>query len=362
MSAENLTTNSIVAATAFLVGAVLLGILGRYLLSRRMARKASREDGSTKNIVLGGLQRVFVVLTVIAGAYGAAIALPLRPPFEQSVRTVLLAAATLTGTAAAARITGGLVDHFASRHQRLPGASSIFANIARFVVLAIGFLMTLQTVGISVGPMLTALGVGGLAVALALQDTLANLFAGLHVIGSRKVVPGDYVLMDSGEEGYVEDINWRNTSMRNLRNNVIVVPNARLASAIVTNYSQPATEMVLLVPLAVGYESDLGEVEAVTIDVGRRVMREVEGGVPEHEPIIRYHTFDESSINFNVILRVTEHTNQYLVKHEFVKGVHDRYRREGIEIPYPVQVLMSRDGRDEQAIRTRAGELLDQDR
>jgi small-conductance mechanosensitive channel len=144
--------------------------------------------------------------------------------------------------------------------------------------------------------------------------------------------------------------------MRNLRNNVIVVPNARLASAIVTNYSQPAPEMVLLVPLAVGYESDLGNVEAVTIDVGRQVMREVEGGVPEHEPVIRYHTFDESSINFNVILRVTEHTNQYLVKHEFVKRVHDRYRKEGIEIPYPVQMVMSRDGRDEEAIRVRTGE------
>jgi small-conductance mechanosensitive channel len=85
--------------------------------------------------------------------------------------------------------------------------------------------------------------VGGLAVALALQDTLSNLFAGLHIIASKKLLPGDYFLLDSGEEGYVQDVNWRNTFIRTLRNNMIVVPNARLASAILTNYYQPSSEM-----------------------------------------------------------------------------------------------------------------------
>ncbi len=201
---------------------------------------------------------------------------------------------------------------------------------------------------------MTALGVGGLAVALALQDTLANLFAGLHVIGSRKVIPGDYVVLDTGEEGYVEDINWRNTSLRNLRNNMIVVPNARLASAILTNYYQPAVRDG---PAG----ADRGQlrqrpesVEQVTIEVGREVMNEVEGGVPASIRSFSFHTFDDSRIGFNVILRVKEHTDQYLVRHEFVKRVHQRYSQAGIVIPFPMQMLIARD-RDDGWRRSRTG-------
>ncbi|HEX2149641.1 MAG TPA: mechanosensitive ion channel family protein [Actinomycetota bacterium] len=349
MSADDLTATAIVVAIAFVLGSGLLGVLGWYLLNRKASRSDPAEESRTYVIVLRGLSKVVLPASLTAGAYGATISLPLRPALEQLSATLLLAAAILTGTFAAARITAGLVSFYAARHQRLPGATSIFSNIARFIVLAVGALVALQTLGVSVGPVLTALGVGGLAVALALQDTLANLFAGLHVIGSRKVVPGDYVVLDSGEEGYVEDINWRNTSLRNLRNNMIVVPNARLASAILTNYYQPAAEMALLVPIGVSYDSDLGVVERVTTDVGREVMNEVAGGVPDFEPIIRYHTFDDSSIDFNVILRVKEHTDQYLVRHEFVKRVHDRYRETGIVIPFPIQTVIA--GEQEQSDR-----------
>jgi small-conductance mechanosensitive channel len=359
LSTDDLTTTTIVTAAALLVVSALIGLLARRVLSRRAQsamQAAGSDDSRVHNIVLAGLAKMILVWALAAGSYGAMIALPLRPPFERLASSLLLTTAIVTATITAARITGGLVGTYASRHQRLPGATSIFANIARFLVISVGLLVTLQTLGVSVGPILTALGVGGLAVALALQDTLANLFAGLHVIGSRKVVPGDYVVMDSGEEGYVQDINWRNTSLRNLSNNTIVVPNARLASAILTNYYQPASEMSLLVPIGVSYDSDLESVEQVTSEVGREVMNEVSGGVAGFEPIIRYHTFDDSSIEFNVVLRVKEHADQYLVRHEFVKRVHNRYRQAGIVIPFPIQTVISgRENGDEEAVRARTG-------
>jgi small-conductance mechanosensitive channel len=173
---------------------------------------------------------------------------------------------------------------------------------------------------------------------------LANLFAGIHILASRKVEPGDYIKLDSGEEGFVVDVNWRQTTVRQLRNNIIVVPNAKLADAIVTNFNQPEQEMSVLVQVGVGYDSDLNQVEQETIEVACEVMREVEGGVPEHEPSIRYHTFGDSSINFSVILRAAEFTDQYLVTHEFVKRLHARYRTAGIQIPFPIRTLVMADG------------------
>lgn len=358
MSTDDLTKTIIVVAVALIAGSFVIGLLGRWLLVRALAKRTEDTPGRTRDLFLHALSKVVLTWSVIAGLYGASIALPLRPALDQIATKVLLALAILTGTVALARISGGSVKHYAARHERLPGATSIFANIARVFVLAIGFLVALQTLGVSVGPVLAALGVGGLAVALALQDTLSNLFAGLHVIGSRKILPGDYVMLDSGEEGYVEDVNWRNTTLRNLRNNSILVPNARLASATLTNYYQPAAEMSILVDVGVSYDSDLVKVEEVTKQVGREIMHEVEGGVPDYEPLMRFHTFSDFSINFSVVLRVKEHTDQYLVKHEFVKRLHQRYRREGIQIPYPIRTLVFSDDSDprtEEMMRAQAG-------
>jgi small-conductance mechanosensitive channel len=89
----------------------------------------------------------------------------------------------------------------------------------------------------------------------------------------------------------------------------------------------------------VSYDSDLGHVERVTIEVGREVLREVPGGVAEFQPFIRYNAFAESSIQFTVILRAREVVDQYLLRHEFIKRLHARYRAEGIEIPFPQRTV-----------------------
>jgi small-conductance mechanosensitive channel len=218
-------------------------------------------------------------------------------------------------------------------------STSIFTHLTQVLVYIIGVLVLLQSLGISITPILTALGVGGLAVALALQDTLSNLFAGIHTIASHKIRPGDYLRLENGQEGYVTDITWRYTTIRMLANNMIIIPNAKLASAVATNFSLPETDMSVPVEVGVSYESDLDKVEAVTIDVARSVMKEIEGGIPEFEPFIRYNKFDDSSINFAVVLRGKEFSNQYLIRHEFIKRLQKRYRQEGIEIPFPIRTI-----------------------
>jgi small-conductance mechanosensitive channel len=180
--------------------------------------------------------------------------------------------------------------------------------------------------------------VGGLAVALALQETLANLFAGIHILASRKVQPGDFVSLE-GTEGYVEDVTWRNTTIRSLPNNLVVVPNARLAGATVVNYHRPARELSVLVEVAVAYDSDLERVERLAVEVAREVLADVEGGVGSFEPLVRYHTLGDSGVLFTVILRAREFTDQYLLKHEFVKRLVRCFAEEGIVIPYPHRTI-----------------------
>jgi len=266
--------------------------------------------------------------------------LPLSSGYRNDVDHTLLGAVVLVLTFGTASMVADLVRAGALSRSGTSGSATIFVNIARIVVILIGALVLLDSLGIAVTPLLTALGVGGLAVALALQDTLSNLFAGVHILASRKVLPGDFIQLDNGMEGYVVDTNWRNTTVRQLPNNIVIVPNATLASSVITNYHQPEQETSVSVPVGVSYDSDLDHVERVTCEVGREVMLEVEGAVRAHEPVVRYNAFADSSINFNVILRATEVTNQYLIKHEFIKRLHRRYQAEGIDIPFPIRTIV----------------------
>ena len=232
-----------------------------------------------------------------------------------------------------------LVKFYSDRLSGALPATSLTQNIIKIVIFAVGILIILNTLGISITPILATLGVGGLAVALALQDTLSNLFAGFYITLARQIKVGNFVKLESGEEGYILDIGWRSTRVRMLPNNVVIIPNSKLSQSVITNYYLPEKELAVLVQVGVHYQSDLAHVEKVTCQVGREVMKEVTGGVPEFDPFIRYHTFADFSINFTVILRAKEFVDNYMIKHEFIKRLHKRFAQEGIVIPYPIAAI-----------------------
>ena len=291
------------------------------------------------DVLIRSLKSSVVIWCLLLGIYIALNFISLPERILALTQKILLVLVLFSVFLFLTRFLGDLVQIYEDKIRGvLPGAS-IFKNLIKGFVLVIGFLMILHTIGISITPLITTLGIGGLAVALALQDTLANLFAGLHLVATKKVRPGDYIKTETGEEGYVTDITWRDTTIRQLPNNIVIIPNSKLASAIVTNYYFPEKQLAVLVQVGVSYDSDLEKVEKVTIEVAKEVMQEVSGGVPEFNPFIRYHTFDDFSINFTVILKAKEFVDQYLVKHEFVKRLKKRYDQEGIVIPFPIRTV-----------------------
>ncbi len=324
---------------AIVAAALIAGVLVDRLVVSRVRTAAHRRGWIPGEALAQALSGVIEVLFVLLGASIAAGRLHLSPSALATTRQMLLVGAIAAVTVLATRLTTRLTRMYTAREDAAVPSSTIFVNLARIAVVAIGALIALNALGISITPLLTALGVGGLAVALALQETLSNLFAGLQLIGSKQIEPGDYIRLETGEEGYVEDMTWRYTAIRQLANNMVIVPNSKLASSLLINYHQPADEMSVLFAVGVSYSSDLERVERVTIDTAKEVMGRVNGCVRDFEPLIRYHTFGDSSIDFNVILRVTEYVNQYLLRHEFAKALKSAYDAEGIEIPFPQRVV-----------------------
>ena len=311
----------------------------RKIVVSRLLKWALKTQTKADDIIIKELNRPFILWCLLIGLYFAVRVTPLTEEWLTIINKVISIVAIFSVTMFLARLSIGLLNMPSGRLRKFLPSSTLTQSLAKIFIYAFGVLMVLNTLGISITPLLTAFGLGGLAVALALQDTLSNLFAGFYITLSRQIRVGDFIKLESGEEGYVLDIGWRATRVRMLPNNVVLIPNSKLAQSVITNYYFPEQEMAVLVQVGVHYESDLEHVERVTIEVGKETMKEVKGGVPTFEPFIRYHTFSDFSINFTVILRAKEFVDNYLVKHEFIKRLHKRYNEEGINIPYPIRAI-----------------------
>jgi small-conductance mechanosensitive channel len=327
---------------AFILAGLLAGLVGEKVIFRKLKTFVTKKQIPGSEIIFQSLHRMTFIWFVVAGFFWAILSSPLKPDIANVLQKILTIILLYSVTLVLARLADGFVTLLVQRTEGV--STSLLSNLAKIAVLMLGTLILLQTVGIEITPIITTLGVGGLAVGLALQDTLANLFSGFYLVMSKQVRTGDYVKLDDGNQGYVADITWRNTTIREISNNVIIVPNSKLASAIFTNYHLPAKEITLTMNIGVSYNSDLDLVERVTIEVAKEVMREIAPELIKNEPYIRFHTFNDFSIDYTLYMRVSEFFDQRIGKHLFVKKLHKRYQIEGIEIPFPIRDIYVHEG------------------
>jgi len=334
--------NQVVPPGFYVPAAVLLWLLGLWLVKKlvihRLRKWAARTALRWDDILVEALS--FPINFLIL-ASGLTLLIQLLPMPEKADKAVLIAMQGAVVFAIASfldRLAKGLYREYSASALGHVSQGLVLGLIRGFII-GMGALIFLQLIGISITPILASLGIGSLAVALALQDTLSNFFAGIYVAVDKPVQAGDFIRIESGEEGYVVDVGWRSTRIRTLPNNIVIIPNSKLMGSVITNYHLPAKEIVTTIEVGVHYGSDLSRVEKVTREVALEVMQKVSGGVPGFNPDVRFHTFGESSVNFTVVLKAREFVDQYAVKHEFIKRLHDRYRKEGIVIPFPVRTL-----------------------
>jgi len=329
----------LLAAVAF-IGLLLLGLAVRSILLKALARFSKKTSIRIDDIIYETIKGPSFLWIFIPALYLSLQIIPdLSEQWALIIDRSIMALIILSVTWALANGVSRFVFTYASKMAPSLPVTSLTQNFVRLIILVIGVMILLDSLGVKITTLITALGIGSLAVALALQDTLSNLFAGVHILIDRPVQIGQFVKLDSGEEGYVTQIGWRSVKIRMLPNNTVVIPNSKLVNSVLTNYYYPEKELAVLVQVGVHYNSDLEHVERVTIEAGKDVMKRIKGGVPEFEPFIRYHTFNDFSIDFTVILRAKEFVDNYLIKHEFIKALHKRYKEEGIEIPFPIRTI-----------------------
>ncbi|HET6373555.1 MAG TPA: mechanosensitive ion channel family protein [Candidatus Polarisedimenticolia bacterium] len=321
----------------------LAAVLALLLFKRRLfglaSRMASRTATGLDDVILSAAGPPLNLLIVASGILLADRLLPLTEETDR-IMALLYRICLIAGFIwFIDRLARQLLNHYAERFPFLSQARGVVQGIVRGLFFGLGVLILLDSLGISITPLLASLGVGSLAVALALQSTLANMFAGLHLLADKAIEAGQFIRLDSGLEGEVERIGWRSTRIRTPASTTLIVPNSKLGDSVIINFDQPYSQTTITVPVGVHYLSDLSRVEKITLEVAAAVMREVEGGVPGFQPSLRYTAFADSAVTCNVLMRVSGFRAQPLVQHEFLKRLHERYRAEGIQIPYPTRTL-----------------------
>jgi small-conductance mechanosensitive channel len=216
------------------------------------------------------------------------------------------------------------------------------AFLTRAIFAALAVIIVLDNFGVHLTAVWTTLGVGSVAVGLALQETLANFFAGMYILADRPIAPGDFIQLDSGQQGYVVRVGWRSTLIRSLTSNMVVVPNSTLAKAIITNYSQPEESLFVSMEIGVAYGSNPKQVRAVLEEIALQAQRDgLEGLDPTAKPIVRFSPgFGDSSLNFTLIVRVNQFAKQFHVQTELRTAIVERFAKEGLEFPFPTRTLV----------------------
>ncbi|GBD11357.1 Small-conductance mechanosensitive channel [bacterium HR23] len=331
--------------------AVGIALVVNFFLQRVVSVFTRRTATTLDDRLVSAVRMPLVLFILVVGAYLALLHIDFLGPYQAPIRNATIVLVIFTIASLVNRVVGALVtwygEEMATRtktdidEKLLP----ILRRVAFAVVWGMALIIALDRLHINISPLVAGLGISGLAVALALQPTLSNFFAGTYILTDGSIRPGDFIQLDSGVMGEVKEIGWRTTKIQTPENNLVIIPNNKLADAVVTNYFHPTKEMNAVVSCGVSYESDLERVEKVALEVAERIQKSHPSAVPTWTPVFRFREFGDSNITFIVVLRAIDRGSTFALVHEFIKALHRRFAQEGIVINYPARTLYFADGK-----------------
>ncbi len=215
------------------------------------------------------------------------------------------------------------------------GLLPLLRKVVKTIIVILGVLAILGKWEVQIGPILGALGIGGLAIGLALNSSLANIFGGIQLILDRSLNVGDKVMLESGEVGVVLDVGLRSTKMKTYDNEVIFLPNSQLANARVKNFTQPDATIRVTVNFAVAYGTDVARVKSVVLDA----IGELDDILQEPAPQVLFLNMGDFSLDMCARVWVDDYGKQFARKLEMTELVYNTLNNSGIEIPFPTRTV-----------------------
>ena len=302
---------------AWVFGGIVAGVILQFGLLLPLQRIAKRQGWDALGTIAAIVAPVTVLWCALAGLYIGLGGVILTPRTGIFLDRIISSLAILSVTWVLARFLGTAVAAYGRQADKRIFSASLYANVVQGAVLVVGIITVLGSFGVSIAPLLTTLGLGGLAVAIALRDTLANLFSGVHIVASRLIRPGDYVKFDFGVEGEVTDIQWRSTTIRDTQNSTVIVPNEKVAGSVLINYSLGSSDQLVPVTATVPWKGNFHDLEAIASRASRGAAITLTG-------------VNEASLEVTAYLPVDNVRSRALAAAEFRRRFYDAVRTANI--------------------------------
>jgi small-conductance mechanosensitive channel len=318
-------------ARSLIAFAIAIAVL---LIVRRLAlRWLYRRNASTQaaTYTVAEVLRVPSFLWCLAAAIAIALHNSSLPEAQIHRAGILIVTFVIISfTMGASTLAVRLLTSYGERQKMAFAVAGLSRTLTHVLVFSIGALTLMRYLGLPITPMLATLGVGGLAVALALQDTLANFFAGVHILVERPVSVGDFIRLGPGEEGTITDIGWRTTRILTGANNMIVIPNQKITSGILTNFSLPDRRVVVEVPVVVGYNADPELVRKLLLDA----VASTEDVLKEPQPVVLLDPgMTATHLQFKLVFSLSSRLRAGPIQTEVMMRALASFRKAGVPFP-----------------------------
>lgn len=335
---EDQISNEYLRFFVLLIGTIIFVTLS-YIILKLIVKKVSGGKKSYAQFILKQLSIPIFFFVLIIGIYSSLKTISILDEYYLLLDGAFVVITILIIALLASRIITVLTMGWLKVRRGFKRTPGLLNKAITVIIFVIAIAVILAYFKIDITPLIAGVGLGALAIGLALQSTLSNFFAGVHLISDRPINVGDFIELDENTSGIVEDIGWRSTRIRMLTDNLLIIPNSKLADSNIINFSMPKEDFSIWVPCGVAYESNLKEVEKVTLEVAKEIQKTVPGAVKDFEPIFRYREFGDSNINFITILRIEKPMDRFVVRNEFIKALKERYDKENIEISWPIRKI-----------------------
>ncbi len=328
----------IIALAAAALVLVFLEV-SKTIISRRLAAFAQRTETEIGDIAadLVGKTRFFFLLALSAYTGTQVLTLP-----EVAARAVSKFA-VLAGLAQTALWGNGLFTHYLARYakQRMVEDNATATTMAalgfigRIVLWTVIVLVALDNLGVEINSLIAGLGIGGIAVALAVQNVLGDLLASLSIILDKPFVVGDFIVVDSFR-GTVEHVGLKTTRVRSIEGEQIIFSNADLLNSRIRNYKR-MTERRVVFTLGVTYQTPYERLAAIP-----SLLQEI---IESHQGVrfdrAHFSAYGPYALNFEVVYFVTDPDFKiHMDLHQSINlAVFQRFEREGIQFAYPTQMV-----------------------
>lgn len=329
---------AVVIFALFWIGSLAI----RIFLTKLAPRLTSFTRTDLDDRILQRITPPACLLVVLAGLYYAVKSLPFPETAHIAAAGTVFILNIVVLTNISWRVLDEVLSWYGNRLAERHGTGvdrQVIPPLEKLItifLIGIALMITLKHFNYDILSVVTALGIGSLAIGMAAKDTLANMISGFTLMVDRPFRIGDRIKLASGQWGDVSDIGLRTTKIKTVDNTVLIIPNSELCNTTLINLAFPDVRGKGKVDIGVGYDSNVEQVKRILVEIALAATDVLSEPAPE----AYFTAFGDSGLNMSLFFWVDDYTKTFAVTDMINEQIINRFRVEGITIPYPTRTVL----------------------